>query len=384
MKKRPAQDESIFTPYMRKLYSRTVLGRPGDSKEEAVKYTQTISEKLHAESQTEWISRLHEYTYGCETILKDAMENEVTPEAQEEATKELTFGAYAPGVFPAVPVLPVKMIPTMLNQVYGPSADVCWVNLDEFTMESQWVSGWHFEKGVQSMNNLWYLDDDWKQMLDRRHMRTGEKFKQLCVQRTFVDGANMASDVLKDIRNEKDPEHSDSPLYFHGIVNNTNVDAQYGSRNGFEMVHLMNAYITSKIGFPYQTYSCFLPMPNMYDLLLQLPVESVPPQIMGLYMGTDKWVSCYTLSHLETSHEIFGEEMIPPTPAESINSSVKYGADIFNYPASFKQSKFLYGQEAMCRAPTEYPCAQKAIPTIMDATAEIEAARNEHPDWLTQ
>jgi hypothetical protein len=121
----------------------------------------------------------------------------------------------------------------------------------------------------------------------------------------------------------------------------------------------------------------------MYDLLLQLPAEMIPSKLAGLFMGTEMLISNYTLSHLETSHEVFGEEMIPPTPPESFNSSFKYGSDRITYPPSFKQSKYVYGQEAMCRTPTEYPCPQKAFITMADANVEIEAARKEHPEWLT-
>ena len=383
MKKRPFQDETVFTPYMRKLYTRTVLGRPSDDREEPTKYTQSISERLHFEAQAEWLARLHEYTYGCEKRIKVVMAEEKTPEAVEEALKDMNFGAYPPGVFPPTPIIPGKMIPSLMSQVYGFSADISWVYMDEFTTENLWVANWHFEGGLQTNNNWWYLDDDWKQMVERRHMRTGEKFRHLCVQRPFLEGANMVSDILKDVRNELTPDHADSPLYYHGIVNNTIVDAQYSSRSGFEPVQLMNSYISTKVGFPYQSYTCYLPMPNMYDLMLQLPPEMVPPKIAGLFINTEVWVSNYTLSHLETSHEVFGEEMIPPTPPESFSSTYKYGSDMVTYPPSFKQSKYVYGQEAMCRVTTEYPCPQKAITTMVDANAEIEAARKEHPEWLT-
>lgn len=74
--------------------------------------------------------------------------------------------------------------------------------------------------------------------------------------------------------------------------------------------------------------------------------------------------------------------MIPPTSTESTGSSVKYGMDKIAYPSSLKQSKYVYGQEAMCREPTEYPCPQKMIAPVAVANDQIEMAREEHQEWL--
>ncbi len=382
MKKRPVQDETIFNPFMRKLYTKTVLGRSDDTEGEQTKYTQTLSEKVHFEAQAEWMSRLHEYTYGCEKILKSVMAQQLEGDALEEATKDLRFAAYTPGIFPSIPIMPAKLIPSTLNQVIGMSADISWVCMDEFSMENLWVASWHLEGGTQLHNDLWYLGEDWKPMLDRRHMRTGEKFKYMCVQRPFLEGAGMVMDVLKDVRNEKHPEYSEGSFFYHGYVNNMTVDAQFSCRNGLEIARLMNMYITSKIGFPYQSYNCFVPLPNLYDLMTQLPPETVPTKLLGLYMGTNVWMSNYTLSHLETSLEVFGEEMIPPTAIESFSSSFKCGSDSITFPASFKQSKYVYGQEASCKEPTEYPCPQKVLVTMDEGSKLIEQARSEHSEWL--
>ena len=382
MLKRPVQDETIFAPFMRKLYTKAFLGRPGDTKEEQAKYTQTLSERIHFEAQAEWMARLHEYTYGCEATIKTALAEQKEGGALEEAIKDLTFAAYPPAIFPSVPIMPCKLIPSTLNQVIGMSADVSWVCMDEFSLENLWVASWHLEGGSQKSNDLWYLDEDWKSMLDRRHMRTGEKFKYMCVQRPFLEGAGMVTDILKDVRNEMHPENSESPFFYHGYVNNMTVDAQFTCRNGLELSRLMNMYITSKLGFPYQSYNCFLPSPNLYDLMTQLPPETIPTKILGLYIGTNMWMSNYTLSHLETSLEVFGEEMIPPSAIESFTSSYKYGSDLTTFSESFKQSKYVYGQEASCKEPTEYPCPQKILVSMDDGSKLIEEARKEHPEWL--
>lgn len=375
--KRPFQDETIFGPFMRKLYAGSVLGRPGDTREEPIKYTQTLSERLHFEAQAEWLARINEYMCGFDKILKEMDEDSIKTANISIEDLGTSFGMYPP-LF----VMPIGVSPAALSMLYGETADMCWVCMDEFTCENLWAIDWHFERGTQTDSLFWYVDEDWRPLLDRRHMRTGEKFRYLCVQRGFKDGVAMVTDILKDIRNEMLPDFADSPLHYHGYVNNITIDAQYSSRSEFELIHLMNSYICTQIGFPYQSYTCFSPFPDLHAMTLQMPVEIIPQRFLGTLTGKDLWMSNYTISHLETSHEFFGEEMIPPKSTESLNSSIKHGLDKIVYPPSFKQSKHVYGQEAMCREPTEYPCPQKKIVSAAEANKQIEEARKEHSEWM--
>ena len=375
--RRPFQDETIFSPYMRKLYTGSVLGRSCDTRQEPIKYTQSLSERLHFEAQAEWLARVNEYMCGSEKILGEMDNNKKT---KGEISIEDTGTGF--GMFPPLFVMPIGVSPAALSMIYGERADMCWVCLDEFTLENLWAIDWHFEQGAQTDSLLWYVDEDWKLLTDRRHMRTGEKFRYLCVQRGFEEGVAMVTDILKDIRNEILPDFADSPLHYHGYVNNITLDAQYSSRSEFELIHLMNSYICTQIGFPYQSYTCFSPFPDLHAMTLQMPVDILPQRLLGMITGKDLWMSNYTISHLETSHEFFGEEMIPPTSNESLGSSIKHGMDKIVYPSSFKQSKYVYGQEAMCREPTEYPCPQKVVVPAADANKQIETARKEHPEWL--
>ena len=91
----------------------------------------------------------------------------------------------------------------------------------------------------------------------------------------------------------------------------------------------------------------------------------------------------YNISHLETTLEVIGSEIIPPAPAESSSSYIRYGMDRIRLPGSFIQSKRAYGQDGHIIAPTEYPVPEKQNTTIEDAENQIRNARKEHPEWLT-
>lgn len=424
--KRPYQDETIFNPLYRKMYSRIALGRPGDPKEEPIKHTQTLAEKIHFEAQAEWIARLYEYSCGCDKFVKgelaaeeeamkkvdelmgdfgveemtkgiekgelEAMEGveqamglaeDMTGlEAMDEILTEEMYTGY--GMYPPVVVLPLRLGPAVSVLLYGQSVDTCWTCLDQFTMENMWAVDWHFEDGLQTANNWWYLDDDWKPIMERRHLRTGEKFKYLCVQRPLAEGGFMVMDIMKDLRNERTPEYANSAMYYHGYVDNVSIQAQYPSRSELEIVGLINVYFSPRVGFPYHSYNYFCPIPGLFAMFDQLPLELILPRFLSMFVGVDFWLTNYTLTHLQTLNELFGEEMIPAAPEDSMGSYFRYGMDVFRYPPSFKQAKYAYGEEAQMREPTQYPLPQKKICGIGEAAEIIEKARKEHPEWLAE
>jgi len=73
--KRPFQDETLFGPCMRHFYSRTTLGRPGDPREEPIKYTQTLNDAFHFDIMTEWHARVPAYGHISRAISKNSFQN---------------------------------------------------------------------------------------------------------------------------------------------------------------------------------------------------------------------------------------------------------------------------------------------------------------------
>lgn len=423
--KRPFQDETIFHPIYRKLYDRTMLGRPGDSKEEPIKYTQTLHDILYYDIVAEWVARLNENASASDKFLKgdiardeeiakmdkymkeagvdemlesmesggaDIMDGVEQAESMIDATglemiedilqKGRIFTDY--GMWPPVIVLPVSMSYAVDVIFYGPSTTVSYSTVDTWTMENlAYLEAWHIEEGIQMARSsfMWENADE---VLERRHMRTGEKFRYIPVQRPLGEGGMVMIDILKDIRNDQFPEFATAPFYYHGHVSNVGLQAQYCSRSMLELVGtLLRVYFSTIMGkFPYRSYNFFCPSPGIMNLIEQLPIDMIVPRFMGILGGANFWWTNYILTHHSTLLEEFGEEMIPPTAQESFGSYIQYGMDKYRYPPSFKQSKYVYGEGARMVAPTDYPVPVKETASVDEALESIKGARKEHPEWL--
>ncbi|MDY6966506.1 MAG: hypothetical protein SVM80_11175 [Halobacteriota archaeon] len=414
MKRRPYQDDFVYCPPFRQLYSACWLGRPGDDNhEEPIKYTQALNEYLSYESYQEWTARLNENTMAADMFIKgelakeaeklekltgklsDAEEEDVSAASDIGAVEEIVsmdevlaedmFTSY--GFQPPIFNMPVRLGPAIVTMLLGNSNDTFYHAMDTFTLEqSPCLINWHYEDGVQvSSIYLWY--ENAEEILNRRHMRTGEMFKYLCVQRPPHEGCLMVADILMDIRNERTPEFADTPMVPFAFQPFCIPDCQSVCRSVWDFVKSLLGCIGPALrgdeGTAGRPYLAWVPYPSLMELMLQLPLDTVVSRFVGVMTGVNWYMTRYNLTHLETTMEVIGQEKIPAAPEESHNSYVVFGMDRIRYPSSFIQSKRAYGQEGHIRDPTDYPLPEKSILLVEDANKEVKKAREEHPEWLT-
>ncbi|MDY6965597.1 MAG: hypothetical protein SVM80_06455 [Halobacteriota archaeon] len=423
--RRTLQDESITMPIYRHLYSACWIGHPpGDPHEEPQKFTQTLAQRIMADSSNEWNLRFAEndmlmdkfakgeLTEVMETVEKldelmkefgveeaidgitsaDDAVTEIDKRVEEfsdmtalEAIDEiLTSEALTTFILiPPVANIPLALIPAFYTLLFGPSADAFFNNLDHFTLEETGqLEDFHYEEGLL-MARISYREENAMEILERRHLRTGEKFRYLCCQRPTGEGSLMVSDILKDIRNERMPEYANAPIFMHGYCSSTIPDAcQPSSRSVYELCYLFPIYGQKRCGWPYQSYVGLVPVPGLFDLIFNnLPIDMIAPRMIGLFTSAEIWWSKYCLSHCAVGCELIGSETIPPLPTESVACYIRYGMDRTRYPPSMIQSKRVYGEEARIRGP--YPLPEKYTLSLDEAVEEIINARREHPEWLT-
>ena len=432
--RRPYHDETLIEPCHRQYYGACNLGRgTGDKREQPTKLTQTLNQTIFYEATQEWNARLVENTVAADKYISGELEQEAkalqkalglmdelgatemleraeSGGAQEavgmideaaglassdtviEAIDDLLeidmFTSY--GIHPPIIALPIRLSPAVITLLLGNSVDNFYNNMDTFTLENQpFIENWHYEDGVQkSRASFWY--DNAEEILERRHMRTGEKFRYLCVQRPVGEGSDMTIDLLKDIRNEKTPEYSDSTIYGFPYTTGVTPDCQSTSRTLYEFIStVIYSAAAPTFGWPFQAYGspAWLPRPGIVSMLIELigsvSIDVIVPRFVSILAGANGWFPRYNISHLETTLEVVGMEMIPPAPMESSSSYIRYGMDRCRLPSSFIQSKRLYGQEAHVISPTEYPVPEKENMAISEAENQIKTARKEHPEWLT-
>ena len=432
--RRPYHDETLIEPCHRQYYSAHTLGRgEGDRREEPTKLTQALNQTIFYEAAQEWNARLCENTVAADKyicgeleeeakalqkalgLMDDLGATEMLDRVQKGGTDEavgmideaaglassdtvldaidelLTIDLFTSyGIHPPIIALPIRLSPAAMTLLLGNSLDNFYNNMDTFTLENQpFIEDWHYEDGVQhSRVSFWY--DNAEDILERRHMRTGEKFRHVCCQRPVGEGSAMTIDLLKDIRNERTPEFSDSTIYGFPYTTGVTPDCQSASRSVYEFIStVIYSAAAPEFGWPFQAYGspAWLPRPGIVAMLLDLigsiELDIIIPRFVSILSGAAGWFPRYNLTHLDTTLEVVGMEMIPPSPMESSSSYIRYGMDRPRLPGTFTQSKRLYGQEAHVISPTEFPVPEKQNTTIDDAISQIKNSRKDHPEWLT-
>ncbi|MDY6957945.1 MAG: hypothetical protein SVK08_02195 [Halobacteriota archaeon] len=428
--RRPFQDETLFGPCMRHFYSRTTLGRPGDTREEPIKYTQTLNDVFHFDIMTEWHARVPAYGHLSKALTNHELESEIealkkidsfmeatgvsedfikwtidagvdsamvtaeemiakadqmtTLEAIDDILTEEMEVEY--GIFPPVIPVPQRVTPPVMSIIYGPSADCVYYHIDQFTNEYLWSWFNHIEDGIMTTGHGDLAHYDFfRSFSEKRHLITGEKIKNITVQRPTLEGLGLVSDILKDQRNETSPEYSKDPIYVESVTSAPATgQAQYTSRAFMEILGFLYFWSGGSIlrGFPFPSYTTLYPVPGAFDLLLELPLDILGPRFVALLAGANLWLPMHSMTPLEVRFEVFGDMAIPPTYNESIAAYFTYGMDAPKYPPSYLQSKYLYGQDAQVREPTEYPVPERKIMDIGGAEEDINHARSDHEEWL--
>ena len=146
--RRPIQDDTIWFPCFRQLYSASFLGRPEDPHhEEPIKYTQALANMIVYETCQEWAARLTENAAAADLFIKGELAKEAEKlaaikggvsedgagesdlmgkvESLEEITtledsmEEDMFTTY--GFHPPIFNFPIRLSPAIITMMYGNS-----------------------------------------------------------------------------------------------------------------------------------------------------------------------------------------------------------------------------------------------------------------------
>ncbi len=111
-----------------------------------------------------------------------------------------------------------------IRLIYGNSADITFMAAHDADKEILFAINFHFEQGLAT--NYWYIKPG-DELLEKRHMKLGTKLKDIPKEiPDFHGAADKICDILKDIRNEQDPEHA------HSAYNTCIFFLSAGSNNG--------------------------------------------------------------------------------------------------------------------------------------------------------
>jgi len=111
-------------------------------------------------------------------------------------------------ILPPVLVVRADLQQGAIRLIYGNSADISFMAAHDHDKEIQFIINFHFEQGLAT--NYWYIKPG-DELLEKRHMKLGTKLKDIPKEiPDFHEAGNKILDIMKDIRNEQDPDHAHS------------------------------------------------------------------------------------------------------------------------------------------------------------------------------
>ncbi|MHC1579248.1 MAG: hypothetical protein ACXQTZ_01095 [Candidatus Alkanophagales archaeon] len=374
-RKRPYYDNTESWCMCRNFYTAHVLGRPGDPYlETPVKPNMARWYQFQIEGPEEYVIRFIENQQIIRGwkggIFKDI-------------SKVIAFLSFPP-------VFSTRIIqdPPSMILLYGRSVDTTFVGADGRTLDMhRYFPDLHYEDGY--VTNVWQFDMEFgMDLMERRHLKVGEKLKDLIWSRPAAEAGMLVRDVFLDVRNEMTPEYATSAYHICGwSVVCAGYESPSPTRIAIEISRQFYQALNSvKLGWPFKVWDAeFFPRPPALDLMAQNPPSVFTYRFNGLILGSN-WASRYMHLPVYSTLDTFGAEIIPPTHEEIAYSVLRYGMDRYKMPETFVQSKWVYGDEArmmptLCEE-TGYPLPARIFVTFDEATEIIKKAREEHPEWL--
>lgn len=111
-------------------------------------------------------------------------------------------------ILPPILVSKASLLRDSSRIVYGNSADITFCGLSDNDREMKFAINFHFEEGWPTSH--WFVKTG-DPLLEKRHMKLGYMLKNIPKHYpTLAEAGHHILPVLRDIRNEKDPEHYDS------------------------------------------------------------------------------------------------------------------------------------------------------------------------------
>ncbi|MHA1753532.1 MAG: hypothetical protein ACTSYZ_14300 [Candidatus Helarchaeota archaeon] len=111
----------------------------------------------------------------------------------------------------------------------GDSVDISFAVVHDYNQELLLVLNCHCEEGVPVD---WYIVQEDDELLNRRHMKLGYKLKKIPIRiNNHAKSAKVLVEELKDIRNERTPQWSNSDYYLGVVISSWAINLMYQPSN---------------------------------------------------------------------------------------------------------------------------------------------------------
>ena len=290
---------------------------------------------------------------------------------------------------------PVLMIRSDLQAgatklLYGESVDVSYIVLNDNMNEIAFVLNCHGESGIPVD---WWFVGMGDELLDRRHRKLGLKFKNLTKLKNITETGIKATDILKDIRNERTPQWSKSPYYVIVVWGLGVANAGLEISNYENIAYIHDGVNYKKWGFPDANF-LFAPFPSFLRMLFNLDRTSWTKKFAGI--STESKLYCqhmlekaypmdWFMEHFTECHAMWVEKWTEkgiPFPSTSLNvkipnikKEIEKGTNKFDYKHDSNQGILLED--------VGLSIEEALSGTYLDVDHEMEPKKLDHDDILS-
>jgi len=191
----------------------------------------------------------------------------------QEASKIFTYF-----FFPPVLMMRNDLQVGTTKLLYGDSIDVSYVAILDNINEIGFVLNCHGEAGLPV--DFWYVGVN-DELLDRRHRKLGIKFRKLTKLKNLVQMGLKSIDILKDIRNERTPQWSQSPYHIIMVYGLGLTNAGLEISNFENIAYIYDGVNYDKWGFPDANFT-FAPFPAFLKMLFMMDRAGFTKKFAGL------------------------------------------------------------------------------------------------------
>jgi hypothetical protein len=218
--------------------------------------------------------------------------------------------------------------------IYSPNCDCSFVLLDDFTGEIMGIWTNHIEEGL-IIDRYYFIpiidgsEEGWE-VMNRRHLKIGQRLRDIPKKRKLADAGQYVVDILKDIRNEMHPEWSAGTFYvcmacLFGAYNQVTMKSNYEVLGA-----VWDGVNAEKLGYA-DSWFIYVPLPPILNTLFALPRDIWIKRLTNLTTSGRFYIH-HQSSECPTMNRIFGrDEIFVPTPEQTVKSHPPKPGEAFKF-----------------------------------------------------
>jgi len=204
------------------------------------------------------------------------------------------------------PVVPLRgdLSQGTMKLLYGVSADITFFVINDLNLDLFFCLNCHMEDGIPT--DWWIVGPD-DELLQRKHMKLGYKLIDIPKKaKNLTQAGQYATDILKDIRNERTPQWATTP-YSVAMLYLSAIPGFLNEPSVFENIAMLYDGMNAKrvYGMP-DYWFCYVPWPSFFSMLFYLSRDDFTKKMCGLSTGGK-----LVVNHIEDENLDFLKRILP-------------------------------------------------------------------------